>query len=207
MNSYTKITPIETNYNASADFKMRGDVSVGDTGTGAITITVSPTPKHSTGLVKVYNPDDTTLFEDILYSANSSGVLTIQALGRGRNDTTPLSEITTDFKVFFPADTDDMRYQIDQLLQLCAFLNSESIFTVSPKVPLTTTENAQVMSRGEIIANYASGVAGVATINAETGNLTLSSGEDVEVTQDDKDFSFSVKKTNAQLIYGLQYFN
>lgn len=196
MNSYTKITPIETNYNASADFKMRGDITVGDTGTGAITITVSPIPKQQSGIIKVYNPDDTTLFEDIKFTANSSGVLTIQATGRGKNDTTPLSEITTDYKLFFPADTDDMRYEIDEKLQSTAYINSENVFTVSPKVPLSTTQDAQVMSRKEIIDNYSTGIAGVATLNGKTGAIIIAEGADISITESPSG-TFTIASTYA----------
>ena len=172
MNTYDKITPIETNYNAIANFKMSGSVIAGATGSGAISIEVSPAPKYDTGLVKLYNPDDNTLYEDVYFSANDAGVLTIAVDGRGKNDTTILSAVTTDFKLFFPADVDFMRHEIDAILADVAFLSSLSTFTVSPQVPLVTTEDGQVMSRAEIIANYTTGIAGVSSINGETGALT-----------------------------------
>lgn len=116
-NTYEYLDPVETNYNSANDFQMRGDVTAGDTGIGDLEITVSPTPSYTVGEIKVYNPNDTTLYEDLKFTNNVAGVLTILTANRGLNGTTPLSAITTDFKIIFPADTDYSRFKIDQAIK------------------------------------------------------------------------------------------
>lgn len=116
LNTYTNLTPVESFYNAGSDSKMRGSITVGDTGTGDITITVSPAPKYSTGRIVIFLPTDTTKIESVKYTANTAGVLTIPAAQRGLDDTIKLSTITTSYKVYFPSETDAMRFEIDSFL-------------------------------------------------------------------------------------------
>lgn len=204
MNTYENLTPVETNYNADNDFQMRGDVTVGDSGITDLEITVAPVPLYASGRIKLYNPNDTDLFEDVKFSANDTGVLTILEADRGQNGTTPLSEITTDFKLIHMGETDDGRFEIDALFtsmlaSIAGFvkLTTDQViagiktFSSSPLVPTTTTLDAQAMSRKEILENIVASVGGVASLNTKTGAIVLAGGDQITITESpDGTFTF-----------------
>lgn len=175
-NTYEYLDPVETNYNSANDFQMRGDVTAGDTGIGDLEITVSPTPSYTVGEIKVYNPNDTTLYEDLKFTNNVAGVLTILTANRGLNGTTPLSAITTDFKIIFPADTDYSRFKIDQAIKtiytaLSGYVKKtldETIagiktFTSFPITPSSTPSTDYQVANKKYVDSVAMGAVGTAT--------------------------------------------
>jgi hypothetical protein len=127
--------------------------------------------------------------ETVHWNVNTAGVLTLDQ--RGLDGSTPQAWDATTTK-FVTGVTLSFLNELRALALTSVQLDTENLFTVSPKVPLATTEDEEVMSRKEIFDNYATGIAGVSSVEGKTGALT---------------FAEIVDAQSSKLIYGLQYFN
>ena len=197
-----------------------GILSTAILSTGAITPTVTPTPVNSTGYILFINSADPTANELCKFTANASGVLTITAGNRGLGDTTEQSSHAQNSVCIMPYNS-VLHEEIDAAL--AARITASSTDTLTNKtidvdnntlsnMLVTGFKSGEVNTTGTlgsaankladcatIAAAITASVAGVASVDALTGAVTTSAGEDVVKTIVSNDIEFAVDTGNIIL--------
>ena len=148
----------------------KGALSTAIASTGAITPTVSPTPKNQTGYIKVVRTDDSSYSEIMKFTANAAGVLTITAANRGLCDTTARNDHSIGLTVIMPWTKEAV----------------EEIDTYLESLPTKTW----------VSANYGAGIAGVSSVSSDggagqTGAIDFIGGTNITLT-DNADGTFDI---------------
>lgn len=106
--SLDNIIPVRDNYEGSTTSTI---------GTGAVTLTVTPDPELDSGVIELQYPTNPSKVEMMRFTANSGGVLTIPADGRGLGGTTEQSHTSTGVTVLMPY-SENIHQSIDDALNL-----------------------------------------------------------------------------------------
>jgi len=124
---------------------------------------------NDTGYGVLYN-SNIAAGETVHWNARSGNLITLDQRGLDGSTAQSWDTLTTKF---ITGPTLAFMEELRTVVITAAQLNEDNTFTVSPKVPTITTEGEQVMSREEIIANYGTGIAGVSSVDGETGIIIL----------------------------------